>query len=76
MAFDIHLTDKLTIFVDDMRRMGLTCLPPDINRSLADFSVEEVAHDGEDPRLGHAVRYALGGLKGVGEKAMEQLVEE
>ena len=76
MAFDIHLTDKLTIFVDDMRRMGLTCLPPDINRSLADFSVEPVEHEGSDPRLGYAVRYALGGLKGVGEKAMEQLVAE
>jgi DNA polymerase-3 subunit alpha len=76
MAYDIHLTDKLTVFVDDMRRMGLTCLPPDINRSEADFSVEAVAHEGEDARLGFAVRYALGGLKGVGEKAMEQLVEE
>ena len=76
MAFDIHLTDKLTIFVDDMRRMGLTCLPPDINRSQADFSVEPIAHEGDDPRLGYAVRYALGGLKGVGEKAMDQLVAE
>ena len=76
MAFDIHLTDKLTIFVDDMRRMGLTCLAPDINCSLADFSVEAASHNGEDARLGFAVRYALGGLKGVGEKAMEQLVAE
>uniref|UniRef100_UPI0028BF3221 DNA polymerase III subunit alpha n=1 Tax=Sphingobium sp. TaxID=1912891 RepID=UPI0028BF3221 len=76
MAFDIHLTDKLTVFVDDMRRMGLACLAPDINRSLADFSVDAVEYDGDDPRLGFAVRYALGGLKGVGEKAMEQLVAE
>ncbi|WP_022684199.1 DNA polymerase III subunit alpha [Sphingobium bisphenolivorans] len=76
MAYDIHLTDKLTVFVDDMRRMGLSCLPPDINRSLADFSVEPVECEGDDPRLGFAVRYALGGLKGVGEKAMEQLVAE
>ena len=76
MAFDIHLTEKLTVFVDDMRRMGLTCLPPDINRSEADFTVEPIAYEGEDARLGFAVRYALGGLKGVGEKAMEQLGEE
>jgi len=76
MAYDIHLTDKLTVFVDDMRRMGLTCLAPDINRSLADFSVEPVPYEGDDARLGFAVRYALGGLKGVGEKAMEQLVAE
>jgi DNA polymerase-3 subunit alpha len=72
MAYDIHQTDKLCVFVDDLRRMGLTCLPPDINVSHADFSVEP---DPNDPAK-HAVRYALGGLKGVGEKAMETLVEE
>jgi DNA polymerase III subunit alpha len=69
MCFDIHQTDKLAAFVDDMRRTETACLPPSINLSQADFSVEE---QGE----GHAVRYALGALKGVGEKAMEQLVEE
>jgi DNA polymerase-3 subunit alpha len=69
MSFDIHQTDKLAVFVDDMRRLGIECLPPSINASEADFSVEE---SGE----GHAVRYALGALKGVGEKAMEQLVAE
>jgi DNA polymerase-3 subunit alpha len=58
-------TDKLALFVEDMRRAGLDCLPPDINLSRADFSVE-----------GDAVRYALGALKGVGEKAMEALVAE
>jgi len=72
MAFDIHQTDKLCVFVDDMRRMGLTCLRPDINISGADFTVET---DPNDPTR-QAVRYALGGLKGVGEKAMETLVEE
>lgn len=73
MAYDIHLTDKLTVFVDDMRRTGVTCLPPDINRAQADFSVEPVADNDTHP---FAVRYALGGLKGVGEKAMEVLVTE
>jgi len=69
MSFDIHLTDKLAIFVDDMRRRGDAILAPSINASEADFSVEPHAE-------GHAVRYALGALKGVGEKAMEVLVEE
>ncbi len=69
MCFDMAQTDKLAIFVDDMRRTGTACLPPSINLSEAEFSVEP---HGE----GHAVRYALGALKGVGEKAMEQLVEE
>jgi DNA polymerase-3 subunit alpha len=69
MCFDIHQTDKLAIFTDDMRRMEVECLPPSINSSEAEFSVEQAGE-------GLAVRYALGALKGVGEKAMEQLVEE
>jgi DNA polymerase-3 subunit alpha len=73
MAFDIHQTDKLCVFVDDMRRMGVCCLPPDINGSEADFSVEPAPEGSAIPQ---AVRYALGGLKGVGEKAMETLVAE
>jgi DNA polymerase-3 subunit alpha len=69
MSFDSHQTDKLTIFVDDMRRLGVEVAPPSVNYSEADFSVGQ----GED---GLAVRYALGALKGVGEKAMEALVAE
>lgn len=69
MCFDMHQTDKLCIFVDDMRRMELACLAPCINASEAEFSVEPHGD-------GFAVRYALGGLKGVGEKAMETLVAE
>ena len=65
MSFDMAQTDKLSLFVEDIRRSGVECLPPDVNASHADFSVE----DGK-------VRYALGALKGVGEKAMEALVAE
>ncbi len=65
MSFDMALTDKLGVFVEDMRRGGIECLPPDVNASHAHFTVEN-----------GGVRYALGALKGVGEKAMETLVEE
>jgi DNA polymerase-3 subunit alpha len=65
MSFDMALTDKLGVFVEDMRRGGVECLAPDINASQAHFTVED-----------DAVRYALGALKGVGEKAMESLAEE
>ena len=40
MCYDIHLTDKLAIFVDDMRRNGVALLAPDINASQAEFDVE------------------------------------
>ncbi|MEO8175977.1 MAG: DNA polymerase III subunit alpha, partial [Sphingomicrobium sp.] len=65
MSFDMAQTDKLALFVEDIRRADVVCLPPDINASRADFSVER-----------DTVRYALGALKGVGEKAMEALVAE
>jgi DNA polymerase-3 subunit alpha len=65
MSFDMALTDKLGVFVEDLRRADVECLPPDINASSASFTVEN-----------GAVRYALGALKGVGEKAMEALVAE
>ena len=70
MCFDMHQTDKLGIFIDDMRRLEVACLPPDINRSEAEYVVEGDGHGGL------AVRYALGGIKNVGEKAMEALVAE
>lgn len=70
MCFDMAQTDKLSIFVDDMRRMEVPCLPPSINHSEAEFTVEQ----GEGGTL--AVRYALGALKGVGERAMEELCAE
>ncbi|NNC48154.1 MAG: DNA polymerase III subunit alpha [Sphingomonas sp.] len=65
MTYDMNLTDKLGHFVEDARKTGVEVLAPSINAARATFDVQ----DGK-------VRYALGALKGVGEKAMEQLVAE
>ena len=70
MCYDMSSTDKLSIFADDMRRMAVPMLAPNINASLADFSVEA------DIEGVLGVRYALGALKNVGEGAMEQLCAE
>ncbi len=69
MCFDMHQSEKLAVFVDDLRRNRIALLPPDITRSEAEFNVEQTDE-------GHAVRYALAGLRNVGEKAMEAIVEE
>ncbi len=63
MAYDITNTDRLAAFTEDARRCGVAILPPCINASQADFSVED-----------NAVRYALAALKNVGEKAMGDVV--
>ncbi|MCW1384187.1 DNA polymerase III subunit alpha [Novosphingobium sp. KCTC 2891] len=69
MCFDMHQSEKLSIFVDDMRRNGVALAGPDINHSEAEFTVERT-HEG------FAVRYALAGLRNVGERAMETIVAE
>ncbi|WP_426163168.1 DNA polymerase III subunit alpha [Sandarakinorhabdus sp. DWP1-3-1] len=67
MAYDIDNTDRLAAFSEDARRSGVTILPPCINASQADFTVEK---HGEK----FVVRYALAALKNVGERAMEVVV--
>ena len=69
MCFDMHQSEKLSIFVDDMRRNQVTLEGPDINRSEAEFTVERTDE-------GYAVRYALAGIRNVGEKAMDAIVAE
>ncbi len=77
MCFDLHQSEKLSIFVDDARRYpaeradgtGVEVLPPDINASEARFTVQQT----DD---GYGVRYALAGIRNVGEKAMEAIVAE
>ena len=69
MCYDMHQSEKLAVFVDDMRRKNVTLLGPDINASEAEFGVERTEE-------GHAVRYALAGIRNVGEKAMEAIVAE
>ncbi len=65
MTLDLGNTDKLSVFKQELDRMQIALLPPDVNKSGAVFRVE-----------GEAVRYALGALKGVGEQAMQTLCEE
>jgi DNA polymerase-3 subunit alpha len=74
MTFDMGNTDKLNIFRQELDRLGIPLLPPDINRSRADFGVEEPAAKGSGG--GHAIRYALAAVKNVGNAAMEALVAE
>ncbi|MCH8997325.1 MAG: DNA polymerase III subunit alpha [Proteobacteria bacterium] len=74
MTFDMGNTDKLNIFRQELDRLGIPLLPPDINRSRADFGVEEPGANGGGGR--HAIRYALAAVKNVGRAAMDALVAE
>src|SRR5260370_25433888 len=71
MPLDLGNTDKLAHFREELGRLHIALLPPDINRSDVAFGVEP------DPKGGKpAIRYALAAVKGVGEQAMRDLVAE
>ncbi|MBR72831.1 MAG: DNA polymerase III subunit alpha [Rhodospirillaceae bacterium] len=70
MTLDLNNTDKLSGFKQELDRLGVTLLPPNINYSNSTFSVEKISNGK------NAVRYALSAIKNVGEQAMEILVEE
>jgi len=71
MTYDMHNTDKLASFRGELQRLGIPLLPPDINASDVQFSVEF----GDASPQG-AVRYALAAVRNVGEVAMQGLVTE
>ena len=65
MNCDLHLTDKLSVYAEEVRRgLDIEIVPPCVNRSEATFSV----NDGK-------LVYALGALKNVGVEAMRLVVE-
>ncbi len=65
MNCDIHLTDKLAVYAEEVRRnLQIEIVPPCVNRSRATFSVS----DGR-------VVYGLGALKNVGVEAMRLITE-
>jgi DNA polymerase-3 subunit alpha len=67
MSLAIDNTDKLAILRQDAARLGIPLLPPDINKSGADFSPEDL------PDGSRGIRYALGAIKRVGFAAMSGL---
>ena len=68
MSLSLGNTDKLASLRGEAERMGVRVLPPDINRSGDDFTIEPLA----DGAL--AIRYALAAIKKVGQAAMVSLV--
>lgn len=63
--------EKIMVAVDNCKRMGIKILPPDINLSGRDFEIEE--H--QDSLQGLAIRYGLTGIKGIGEAAIEHIMQ-
>ncbi len=65
LACEIDDAEKIAFLINECREMGIKVLPPDINSSDHNFSVD-----------GDAIRFGLGAIKGVGEAAAKRIIEE
>ncbi len=78
--------EKVALYVDECRRLGIPILPPDVDRSRARFSVEPLhrgglaAASGAEGGLGRnaspglAIRFGLAAIRNVGQAAVEAMV--
>ena len=56
--------DKVPLYIDECRRMGIEILPPDVSESRLDFTV-----------VGDSIRFGLAAVKNVGRGAIESIIE-
>jgi len=66
MSADMDNIEKVVTYVDDAKSMGLKILPPDVNRGAYKFAI-----DGDQ-----TIIYGIGAIKGVGEAAVQSIIEE
>ncbi len=65
MLSSVMDTDKVTVYIEQCRRMGIPILPPDINASEISFTVD-----------GPAIRFGLAAVRNVGENALKGVIAE
>jgi DNA polymerase-3 subunit alpha len=66
MTHNLSNIDKITFFMEECRRMNIPVLGPDVNESFFDFSVNKSGQ----------IRFGLGAVKGVGESAVESIIND
>jgi len=81
LSNEINNTEKISVFVGECKRMGISILPPDINKSGLKFTPETIAGIGDaGAGINHpgynAIRYGLAAIKNVGEAAMAMAIRE
>src|SRR5438309_2752978 len=89
LSNEIANTEKISVFVGECKRMGISILPPDVNKSDLKFTPEmwegpqrpesepdtQIRGTEAAPTL-NAIRYGLAAIKHVGESAMEMSIQE
>jgi DNA polymerase-3 subunit alpha len=87
LSNEVNNTEKISVFVGECKRMGISILPPDVNKSGLKFTPECTVAAVYDRRIQeddahratlqqNAIRYGLAAIKHVGTSAMEAAIRE
>ncbi|MBS1254136.1 MAG: DNA polymerase III subunit alpha [Anaerolineales bacterium] len=71
-------TDKIARIVGDCHRMGIKLLPPDVNHSELDFTIETLPdeiYQEDDVQRRRGIRFGMGAVKNVGAGPVEAILE-
>ena len=79
LEVEFNDTNKVPVFLGECRRMGITVLPPDLNKSGAKFTIEPNPNGQKFPKGDYrqwAIRVGMGAIKNVGLGAVEFILAE
>jgi DNA polymerase-3 subunit alpha len=83
LSNEINNTEKISVFVGECKQMGISILPPDINKSGLKFTPETCEGPQRPDSRGteaaptlNAIRYGVAAIKNVGEAAMAMAIRE
>ncbi len=62
MSTEMRKADRITVLIDEVKNLGLTIAPPDINDPRPEFAVR-----------GNTIVFGMGAVKNVGAKAIEEI---
>ena len=69
MTVENNNTDKLSLFVEDAKKLGLKILQPCINKSSYEFLIEDISSSE------FGIRYSLSSIKNIGADAIKKVVQ-
>ncbi|MBI4430253.1 MAG: DNA polymerase III subunit alpha [Candidatus Omnitrophica bacterium] len=64
LSSEMDNTDKIVVYIDEAKKLGIELEPPSINKSYARFACQ-----------GNVIRFGLSAIKNVGSAAIESVVE-
>jgi len=73
LTYEMDNTEKIVDYIAECVQMGIKVMAPDINESGVDFTPLYEQHEDGQKNAG-VIRFGLAAVKGVGEKAVEQII--